>query len=1087
MPIRLAKVAALLCGSGMCALIYQVTWLRELRLVFGSSTPASACVLAVFMGGLGLGGAILGRYADRHPRPLAFYSNLESLIAVSAGLSPFLIWTVRTIYIGLGGSMVLGMSTAVIVRLALSCIVLGIPTFLMGGTLPAAGRAVETAQDANRRNMAVLYGLNTLGAVLGASFATFYMLEIFGTRNTVWLAALLNMLVAVFARKMARGLSSDTPLPAMESKPEADARVAKPSAFAQTESGPFVPSLYVLAAAGIVGFAFLLMELVWYRMLGPLLGGSTYTFGLILAVALLGIGLGGAAYAPLAHRGRARLSGFALTVGLEAVCVGIPLALGDRVAVLSDALRDLGSLGFYGYVTGWFIVTALVILPAAVVSGFQFPMLIALLGEGKHNVGKQIGLAYAWNTAGAIIGSLAGGFGLLPMLTAPGTWRAVVLMLAALGAVAAVLSIQSERKPFRTLLPLGAAALAVLLALLPDGPTVAWRHTGIGAGRSTLQLSDRTVLRNSMHFTRRNIVWEADGLESSVALLAEQGYAFVVNGKIDGNAITDISTQVMLGMLSAILHPDPRRAMVIGLGTGSSAGWLGEIDSMERVDVVELEPAILEVARRCTPVNANVLTNPKVRVIIGDGREVLLTAPEHYDLIVSEPSNPYRAGIASLYTKEFFQAVAQRLRQRGIFTQWVQAYEIDASTVRTIYATLASVFSFVETWQANTSDMLLLCSQTPIEYSYPRLCERIQQEPFKSTLLRSWHAADIETFLAHYVARPSFAQEVARETPWINTDDLTLVEFGFARTLGQENLFEIAHLLNVAKTRGEERPDITDGVVQWETSEERRFYMIDSSMTVSDSFTGELGARLRAYSHFLRGNPAKVLAEWQAQSKEPACPVERIMVAEALANAGNDAALPIIEAIRADWPTDTSAILARLYWNQGKSDQAVEALVNAFTRYRLDPWAFKGVMMHALDLAEIIALQNKVAARQLAEAVKVPFCVRALDELRHRKALAIASQVDFSFAASFVEAFEPHTPWEAKFLCYRYDCYNAIGHPLKDLAKKQAIQILTEKPQEFTLTPKADEEDVGLFGDKLRRTVKETNVSVDASGSSRNE
>ncbi|HEX3111219.1 MAG TPA: fused MFS/spermidine synthase, partial [Thermoanaerobaculia bacterium] len=405
---KTATPAVLLFFSGACALTYQTVWFRQFRLIFGASTFATAAVLAIFMGGLGLGSAFLGRRADAHPKPLVFYGNLELLIAVSAAASEVLLWLVAKLYFATGGSVTLGIFVASVVRLVLSAIVLAVPTVMMGGTLPAVARAVETNEDDGRRNVALLYGANTLGAVTGTLLSTFFALEVFGNRKTLLVAVLVNAVIAVIAR------SIGTQWGAGGSPARDGERAAAPSSNGRTR---------VLIAAGIVGFAFLLMELVWYRMLAPLLGGSTFTFGLILAVALLGIGLGGAAYSFWSGRGRATVGGFALTCSLEAVAIAVPFAMGDRLAIAEALLRDLGPFGFQGYVIAWTLLTIVVVLPAAFIAGIQFPLLISLLGSGRDDVGRDVGHAYAWNTAGAIAGSLAGGFGLIPLLSAPGAWR----------------------------------------------------------------------------------------------------------------------------------------------------------------------------------------------------------------------------------------------------------------------------------------------------------------------------------------------------------------------------------------------------------------------------------------------------------------------------------------------------------------------------------------------------------------------------------------------------------------------------------------------------------------------------------------
>ncbi|HIJ64672.1 MAG TPA: fused MFS/spermidine synthase [Candidatus Hydrogenedentes bacterium] len=1054
---RVLRIGVLLFGSGTCALVYQIAWLRELRLVFGGSTAASGAVLAIFMGGLGLGSAVLGKRAERHPRPLAFYAQLEFLIAGTALLSPVLIVFVRKVYILLGGSLALGMPVATGVRIILSALVLGIPTFLMGGTLPAAGRAGEAEEDAQRSHLALLYGLNTLGAVCGAALSNFHMLETLGTRRTLWLACVLNVWVAITARRAAGQL------------PDEEVRVGRtgpgqPAVIGQTEtfsSGNLLPAAPVLIASFIVGFAFFLMELVWFRMLAPLLGGTTYTFGLILSVALFGIGVGGAFYSLASQRMQATVSAFALSVGLEAGCIAVPYALGDRIGVLSDVVRGLGAMGFGGHVAGWCLVAGLVVLPAAVVSGFQFPLLIALLGKGKRHVAEQTGLAYAWNTAGAIVGSLAGGFGLLPLLTAPGTWRAVVFLLALVGGVAVALSARVERRRFRLFLSVGVIVAAVLLAILPAGPTAAWRHSGIGASRSTLDYERRNTLRDSLHRYRRNVVWEAEGVESSVALLASDGYAFSVNGKVDGNAIGDASTQVMLGLLSALLHPEPAKSMVIGLGTGSSAGWLAQVPAMECVDVVELEPAVVEVARRCAPVNANVLDNPKVNVIIGDGREILLTAPDQYDLIVSEPSNPYRAGIASLYTREFYEGVAARLAPGGIFTQWLQAYEIDTRTVQTIYATLVSVFPYVETWQSNPQDLLLLCSESPVAYPIPDLRRRVQSEPFRSALLWTWRAIDLEGVLARFIGNARFAELAGRRrAARLNTDDRTLIEFGFARTLGQKGLFSTTDLFGSAETLGLNRPAVEGGAIDWASVDEQRFHMFAAegqSLSAPEECTEEQAHRVSALSHFADGRLTDAAEAWHRQPRTPAYPVELVMVAEAVAETGDDQAETLIEQLRAYLPMDADAVQGRLHWRRGEAEAAVGALERAFMQHRADPWASSGVMKRALEVAQEIALADSALARRLADALSAPFVVYAMENQRRQAALDVALRVDREYAGPFVEVFEPHVPWNHAFLWNRYDCYMALDHPLYALAKRQLIEFLRHKPAKFEIPAEAAE------------------------------
>jgi MFS family permease len=346
MSSRTSRVATLLFGSGFCALVYQTAWLREFRLIFGASTLASAAVLAIFIGGLGAGSLILGPRADRHPRPLLFYAALEAIVAVSAALTPLLILLARAIYLASGGAGTLGTIAATVERLILSVLVLAVPTIAMGGTLPAAARAVTSLGDVRRQSLSTLYALNTIGAVAGCLAATFFLLEVYGTRATIWLAAAVNILVAVSARVLDRAnqqnLSNPSNLPELSNLSNQE----------HPESPENQSTVFVTVAAAAVGFAFFLMELVWYRLLAPLLGGSVFTFGLVLAVALAGIGLGGLLYSLASSDRPASLSGFAASCLLEALAVDYfrldhrhrhrrPAACGDRRLSVSTADRSL--------------------------------------------------------------------------------------------------------------------------------------------------------------------------------------------------------------------------------------------------------------------------------------------------------------------------------------------------------------------------------------------------------------------------------------------------------------------------------------------------------------------------------------------------------------------------------------------------------------------------------------------------------------------------------------------------------------------------------------------------------------------------
>lgn len=1017
----LPGVATLVFLSGFAGLILQVAWFRQFALVFGASTAASAAVLAIFMGGLGIGNAVIGPRADNHPRPLRLYAWLLLAVALTGAVSGYLLDASQALYIYLGGQSVLGLSGATVIRLALASVVLALPTVSMGGTLPAAVKAVTTSDDRQRRAAGVLYGVNTLGAVAGAVAATFVLLAVLGTQATLWIACGLYLLTAFVAFRLPQ-------VSTIKSK-----TLQQPHRRAKHLEAASHFARFAYSAAAITGFTFFLMELVWYRMLGPILGGTTYTFGLILVIALLGIGVGGAVYPWIIRRLRVTLALFAVCCSLQAMCMIIPFALGDRVAIWAAELHNAGG-GFFATVMGWSVIASVVVLPAALVSGFQFPLLIALVGAGDDAVGSQVGRTFAVNTVGAIFGSLAGGFGLLPLLTAPGTWRLVVVLLGLLS-MAAMAFAWRQRERGISLFASLAALTVTAIALGATGPTAVWRHSGIGAGRFHLPPRNSTEMKDWANGRKRAVMWEAEGIEASIAILAQDGLAFWINGKSDGHAVTDAGTQIMLGLLGAALHPEPKTALVVGLGTGETPGWLAETETIERVDVVELEPAIAEMAHHCATVNHDAMKHPKVRLIFNDAREVLLTSPDNYDLIVSEPSNPYRAGIATLFTREFYQASINRLNQGGIFIQWLQGYEIDTTTVSTTLTTLRSVFPHVEIWQSKAEDMLLVCSRKPLALDAEVLESRIQEEPLHSALKCAWRVTDLEGFLARFVAGPKTVDAMARRLEaQVNTDDHNTIEYGFARTLGEDATdFSIVDLRSRAYVDNAHRPSITASDVNWHRVEDHQQMMLalaEGRVVAPPEANADQVARTKALARYWAGDAKGMIQAWQAAEYEPLYPTETCLLALACAYVGDDRIGHFIEKVREFDSVEARAIESLYQFHQENLGTSAERLESVFVALREDPWCMPHVLQLVFPAAIRIAMQKPDEAPRLYGALGQPFAVYLYEEQRLATAHAIAAMIGPEAMLETLGAYEPHVPWNERFLETRYRVYQATGHPL---------------------------------------------------------
>jgi spermidine synthase len=813
-------------------------------------------------------------------------------------------------------------------------------------------------------------------------------------------------------------------------------------------------------------------------MLAPILGGSSYTFGLILAVALLGIGLGGAFYGAQPRRARPTLAAFAGTCAFEAMLLAFPFALGDRLAVVAAILRPSASAGFTALVLAWTVITAVVVLPAAFVAGYQFPLLIGLLGTGRRRVGREVGITYAANTVGAVVGSIAGGFGLLPLLTAPGVWRLVAVLLVALAVAAAAAELRAggEREPGRapragalTRLrgglravggPLTLAGIALVLCAAA-GPTSFWRHSAIGAGRLKAAWSGPNDVRRTIHEQRQAVVWEADGVESSVALVGGVEYAFLINGKSDGSARGDASTQVMSGLIGAMLHPHPRRSLVIGLGTGSTAGWMAAVPTMERVDVVELEPAVVAVARACAPVNRGALANPKVHLVIGDGRELLLTTDARYDVIFSEPSNPYRAGVASLFTQDFYRAAMERLAPGGLFLQWLQGYEVDAQVVRTVYATLSSVFPAVESWQVSEADLLLLATRAPIAHDAARVRARAAQEPYRSALDWTWGVDGAEGFYTGFVAAPELARALAgQERRWLNTDDRSVLEFGFARNLGRTGLFRIAQLHDLARAAGASRPRLPGGGLDWRRVEElrgARLGFLEVALPPPGEGAGPaVAARQLARRAYGQGDLARACAVWQQQPAAPLSHLDRLLLAECLAGGGDPRAPAAAAALRADQPLEADLALASWHFEEGRPAAAGRHLLAGFRRLRSDPWIYRPIGQRALELTLPVARLEPAVGRALYRELGHPFAVGLFNVPRLTARMEVARAIRRAdLCVEALAPFEPSVPWEQGFLAYRADCYRRRGSPLAGRAQRDLEEFLAAAPPQLADRPLA--------------------------------
>ena len=475
--------------------------------------------------------------------------------------------------------------------------------------------------------------------------------------------------------------------------------------------------------------------------------------------------------------------------------------------------------------------------------------------------------------------------------------------------------------------------------------------------------------------------------------------------------------------------------------------------------MIELEPAILRVARAFTPVNHDALRDRKVHVILGDGREVLLAADERYDIIFSEPSNPYRAGIASLFTADFYRAVRRRLRPGGLFLQWLQGYELDARAVGIAHATLGAVFPSVETWEVNSSDLLLMASAQPPLHDVARVRARAAAEPWKSALALTWGVEGAEGFYTGFLASGGLARDVAAHgSRWINTDDRPILEFGFARTLGRTGLFDLPDLAALAAARGQARPAARGALDPARIDEMRSVRAAFWRQKVQDPRPGTApaaAARIQARQSYAAADLGPACARWRAQSARPVLDLDLLLVAECMAAEGHSSASEHAERLRRRRPVEAEIVLGIWHWTVDREEEAARHLAAAYREARARPWTFLPILERSLPLAMQVGTKSPRRAMLLQEALAEPFAVRLAEygRLRARLELAHATGRADVCVAAFA-SWEPHVPWQEYLLVRRAQCYERTGHPLLGRARRDLQEFLEDAPPKLsTLVP----------------------------------
>ena len=685
----------LFIASGFAGLIYESVWTHYLKLYLGHAAYAQSLVLIVFMGGMALGAAVCARISTRIRNPLLAYAAIEAAIGICALVFHELFvaatdWSYASLLPALGVDWM-----ALAAKLVVACALILPQSVLLGATFPLMSAGLVRSAHAGTRPslgepVAMLYFSNSLGASAGVLASGFVLIAWVGLPGTLRTAGVINLLLAVVVVLLARPAAAP-PIPARTDEATRPARL-------------------LLTVALLTGLASFIYEICWIRMLALVLGASTHSFELMLSTFILGLALGGLAVRRAVDRAAnpEQLLGWVqVAMGLLALAT---LPVYDRSFELMEyfmaglARTDAGYLFFNLAGQG---ISALVMLPAAFCAGMTLPLITAALlrrGAGE----RAIGQVYAVNTLGAIGGVLLALHLGLPQLGLKNTLLLGATIDAALG-LALLYRFSPQRRPFAV------AAVACILAFVPISLLFELNANKMTAG----------VFRHGELASSRDaeILYKKDGKTSTVHLVRYTDATSIrTNGKSDGSVNLDPEgargsdeiTMTLTAALPLAIKPDARTAAVIGIGTGLTMHTLLQDLSLASVETIEIEAAMAEAARGFAPRNAAAFLDPRGKIWIDDAKTFFATRARSYDILISEPSNPWVSGVSSLFTREFYRRIRGHLNPGGILVQWFQLYEIDASLLATVMRALGEAFPHYVVFAPSDYDVLIMASASPI-------------------------------------------------------------------------------------------------------------------------------------------------------------------------------------------------------------------------------------------------------------------------------------------------------------------------------------------------------------------------------------
>ena len=784
-------VFILAAASGAPSAVYQIVWMRRLSLVFGITTLQTSTVLAIFLGGMAIGSWIWGRLADRRPQfALIVFAAIQIATGIYAFASLWIFGGVETLYLAAGRSLADRTGLFAGLQFALSVLIILPPVILLGGSLPLLARRMVSESSGIVGAVGAIYGWNMLGAAFGVVATVYFLLPTVGLTSAVALAATVNVLVGVAA--FAAGMSA-------EKRPEMPYAAAAMSS-GMTDFSPNVIKFLVLIAFALSGVAATTFELGWGRLLAMVMGPSVYAYGTPAVIVLAGLGMGSILYGVVQRTTEEHQQRFTFLEFLIAFTATLSLMVLPRIPVLFVRFFPLFRDSFGRQAAMHFIAAAMVALVPSVLFGAAFPAAVASLGGAAVRVGQTIGTAYAANTLGAAVGVCVAELVLIPAVGLHATMTLAVLVMVAAGSIVWWRIRAPRLRRLQALAPAVAALLSV--GMMPTWPREVF---AAGIGFVAPRLGTNEKLSGIVRGMR--LLYYRDGRNATISV-DQTGHTLVFRS--NGRTVTstdpvDMADQLLRGHLPILLHPAPSNVLILGLGTGITAAAVARYP-VRQIDIVEVEPAVAQAARLFDSYTHKVLDDPRVQLIIGDGRNRLLGARKQYDIVISDPSDVWVAGSGSLATLEFYRIVGARLKPGGIFAQCIHTRALLPEDLDLLTATFQAVFPHLQIWTSAPGNLLLLGSRDPVAWDYTRLKQHFARTPGVADDLRLvgiWHPFAL--FGAQLLGEKE-SDELAGGIGEFHIDDRPVLEFRTPRSLYVETAPMIVEQLN--SFRGPDPPMI---------------------------------------------------------------------------------------------------------------------------------------------------------------------------------------------------------------------------------------------------------------------------------------